>query len=173
MRRVSRAVVLAAAMLAVTGAQALAAPAYLKIGDIKGESKDPAHKEWIDILSWDWALNVLPTVGGGGATGKVEATELVVEKRVDSASPQLMRLLAGGEPVDEVQLEIVLDKAGRSLLRVTLGDALVTGVAISREGGLGGSGERELVRIVFRRVRVEHVGPSGTVDFEYDFASAL
>ena len=43
-----------ATALAMLAAPAVAGPAYLKIGDIKGESTGKGHEGQIEILSWSW-----------------------------------------------------------------------------------------------------------------------
>ena len=53
--RLSRVILATAAGLALAIAAAPAAAAgYLKLGDIKGESSDSKHKDWIDVESWSW-----------------------------------------------------------------------------------------------------------------------
>ena len=50
----------------------MAVDMFVKIGDIKGESKDDKHKEEIDVLSWSWGVSQSGTMssGGGGGAGK-------------------------------------------------------------------------------------------------------
>jgi type VI secretion system secreted protein Hcp len=46
----------------------MASDMFIKIGSIKGESKDSVHEDEIDILSWDWGMSQSGSmhVGGGG-----------------------------------------------------------------------------------------------------------
>ncbi len=55
---------------------------YLKIGDVKGESKDKSHKDEIDVLAWSWGVSQSGSMhmGGGGGSGKVNAQDLSVTK---------------------------------------------------------------------------------------------
>jgi hypothetical protein len=53
-----------ATALAMLAAPAIAGPAYLKLGDIKGESTDKGHKDQIEILSWSWGARS-PAASGG------------------------------------------------------------------------------------------------------------
>jgi type VI protein secretion system component Hcp len=39
----------------------MAVDMFIKIGDIKGESKDDAHKEEVDVLAWSWS-RAMPTL---------------------------------------------------------------------------------------------------------------
>jgi type VI protein secretion system component Hcp len=34
----------------------MAVDIFIKIGDIKGESMDKAHKDEIDVLNWSWGM---------------------------------------------------------------------------------------------------------------------
>ena len=45
---------------------------------IKGESKDAAHADEIDVLSWNWGLSNSGSfhTGGGGGAGKVNIQDL-------------------------------------------------------------------------------------------------
>ena len=35
----------------------MAVDMFIKIGDIKGESRDKTHKEEIDVLAWSWGMS--------------------------------------------------------------------------------------------------------------------
>ncbi|MBP5150000.1 type VI secretion system tube protein Hcp, partial [Pseudomonas protegens] len=35
----------------------MAVDIFIKIGDIKGESMDKAHKDEIDVLNWSWGMS--------------------------------------------------------------------------------------------------------------------
>jgi type VI secretion system secreted protein Hcp len=65
---------------------------FLKLGDIKGESKDAAHKEEIDVLSWSWGMSETGSIGNGGGGGAVKANfnDLSIMHAVDKATPILM-----------------------------------------------------------------------------------
>ena len=30
---------------------------FVEVAGIKGESKDDAHKDWIDVLAWSWGMS--------------------------------------------------------------------------------------------------------------------
>ncbi len=88
--------------------------AYIKIGDIKGESKDKGHTDEIDVLAWSWGIHR----PGGGATGQsrsrgeVTLGDVVVVKEIDKSTPKLAEAVGNGTPMDEVVLYIeMLDPA--------------------------------------------------------------
>lgn len=89
---------------------------YLKIGDIKGESTDRAHKDWIDLLSYDIGVEALTS----DTTSRRQHTPLTITKPIDKATPLLMTSLASGSPIEgDILLEHVSgDGPPRSLFRL-------------------------------------------------------
>jgi len=76
---------------------------FLKIGDIKGESTDSAHKDEIEILSWSWGETTYPrAVGERVMQPEMGAGDLTVTKMVDRATPLLMNYCATGKPMPSV-----------------------------------------------------------------------
>ena len=49
----------------------MAVDVFLKLGDVKGESKDSKHEGEIDVLSWSWGISQtgLGSMGGGSGAG--------------------------------------------------------------------------------------------------------
>jgi len=52
----------------------MAVDMFLKLGDIKGESQDLAHRDEIDITNWGWGLSQTGSMhsGTGGGSGKAD-----------------------------------------------------------------------------------------------------
>lgn len=106
------AVFLASCALAAT----MFAPAYMKLGDIKGESTDSKHKDWIIIESMSSPISaaelrdsankqVAPRDAASGmATGKRQHKPFVVTKLVDKASPKLAEYSAKGTVLPNVEI---------------------------------------------------------------------
>jgi type VI secretion system secreted protein Hcp len=151
----------------------MAVDVFLKLGDIKGESKDAAHKGEIDVLSWSWGVSQTGTmgVGGGGGAGKANFNDLSIMHSVDKASPVLMAKCATGEHIKEATL--VSRKAGKGqqeYLIIKMSDILVTSVQPS------GSSEHpmESVSLNFAKIDFEYKPQKedGTLDagvhFKYD-----
>ena len=151
----------------------MAVDVFLKLGDIKGESKDSKHAGEIDVLSWSWGLAQTGTVssGGGGGSGKVSFNDFQFTHRLDKASPLLMKACATGEHVKEGTL--VSRKAGKGqqeFLIIKMSDILVTSVQTSASNEL----PMESVSLQFAKVDLEYKPqkPNGTLDagipFRYD-----
>ncbi|ARB30793.1 type VI secretion system tube protein Hcp [Pseudomonas tolaasii] len=92
----------------------MAVDMFLKLGDIKGESRDQAHRDEIDITEWAWGLSQSGSMhsGTGGGAGKVDIANLNLKKPLDKSSPNLMMACASGKHYPEARL--VVRKAGGS-----------------------------------------------------------
>jgi type VI secretion system secreted protein Hcp len=136
----------------------MAVDIFIKIGDIKGESMDKAHKDEIDVLNWSWGMSQSGNmhVGGGGGAGKVNIQDLSLTKYVDKASPNLMMLCASGKHIDKVKLTV--RKAGGEsqveYMVINLEEVLVTSLST----GGSGSDDRltENVTLNFAQVMVDY-----------------
>jgi type VI secretion system secreted protein Hcp len=56
----------------------MAVDMFLKLDGVKGQSKDKAHTQDIDILSWSWRMSNGGSAhqGGGAGSGKVSVQDL-------------------------------------------------------------------------------------------------
>jgi len=129
---------------------------FIKIGDIKGESNDDAHKDEIDVLSWSWGMaNNGTTQSGGGGAGKVSFQDLSCTKYLDKATPKLMEACSTGTHLPEATL--VVRKAGEipiEYLIIRMENVLVSSVST---GGSGGEDRlTENVSLNFSKVHVEY-----------------
>jgi len=151
----------------------MAVDVFLKLGDIKGESKDAKHAGEIDVLSWSWGLSQPSTAasGSGGGAGKVNFSDFSFTHTVDKASPLLMKACATGQHVKEGTL--VTRKAGKGqqeYLIIKMSDVLVTSVQSSS----GGESPMESVSMQFAKVDLEYKPQKadGSLDaglhFKYD-----
>ena len=60
--RAAKALVVVA--LLVSAPAFAASDIFAKIGDIKGESQDSKHKDWIEVSSFSWGMNNVQTNNG-------------------------------------------------------------------------------------------------------------
>jgi type VI secretion system secreted protein Hcp len=152
---------------------------FIKIGEVKGESKDKKYSDWIDVLSWSWGMSQSGSFGygGGGGTGKVNIQDVSFMKRVDTASPDIMKHCAAGEHYPEATL--IGRAAGGTqggpveYMKIVLTDVIITSVQHSASGG---ADERpmESISLNFAKVAAtytgqEQTGASGTSpDMKWD-----
>lgn len=117
----------------------MAIDAFLKIGQLKGESQDSKHPDWIDVLSFSWGMlnNSTGHMGSGSGGGKGEVQDFHFTKTIDTSSADIAKNLLNGKHFDNATFEI--RKAG--------GDSPVTYYKIEFEkvfitslsfGGAGG-----------------------------------
>jgi type VI secretion system secreted protein Hcp len=111
---------------------------FLKIGDIKGETRDSKKKEEIDILAWSWGMSNSGTahMGGGAGAGKVNVQDISVTKYVDAASSVLLKACCEGKHYDDATLTV--RKAGGTPLEyiiIEMKEVMITAVSTGGSGG--------------------------------------
>ena len=90
--------------------------AYMKLGEIKGESTDDGHKEWIDVLAWSWGMSQSPSRMRPGVAprGPLVVEDIIVKKNFDASTPIIFKNLATGEHTDEFILDVVKTVGSKS-----------------------------------------------------------
>ena len=154
----------------------MAVDVFLKLADVKGESKDDKHKDEIEVLSWSWGVSnpVDARAGAGKGAGKANFNDLNFMHAVDRASPVLMKACTMGDHFKEATL--TSRKAGKGqqeYLIVKLKEVFVSSVQPS------GSSEHpmESVSLVFAHIDLEYKPQKddGSLDagihFIYDLAA--
>jgi type VI secretion system secreted protein Hcp len=116
----------------------MAVDMFIKIGDIKGESRDTKHAGEIDVLAWSWGMSNSGTthMGGGGGSGKVNVQDISITKYVDSSSNALLKACCEGKHYDDAKL--VVRKAGGTPLEyiiIEMKEVLITAVSGGGSGG--------------------------------------
>ena len=156
----------------------MAVDMFIKIGDLKGESKDHKHGKEIDVLSWSWGMSNSGSAhtGGGAGAGKVNVQDLSITKWVDSSSSPLMLACCNGKHFDQALLTV--RKAGEKpveYLKIKLTEVLITAVST---GGSGGEDRlTENVTLNFSKVHVDYTpqddkGSAGTaIPMSWDIAA--
>jgi type VI secretion system secreted protein Hcp len=137
----------------------MAFDAFIKIGDIKGESLDDKHKGEIDVLSFTFGIS------RKNEGGRPNIHDFTILKHVDSASPQLFDVACQGEPVRGETI-FTARKAGEKpleFLKIKMEDVIIT--SIQHAGTAGPEGlPMESVALDFRSVEIEAVkqNPDGS-----------
>lgn len=151
---------------------------FIRIGTLKGESRDKTHAEKIDVLAWSWGMSNSGSahVGGGAGAGKANVQDLSITKYIDKSSPALMLACCKGTHYDDA--ELIVRKAGDTPLeyvKIKLTEVLITAVST---GGSGGEDRlTENVTLNFAKVKVEYqeqdakgAKKGGAVDMTYNVA---
>ena len=171
MKATLRVLLVVVAVLALASVDAVAG-GFLKYEGIDGESKDRQHKGWIDVESWNWGMEQSESMTARsmrGSSGRANFKALVITKKVDSATPRVMRYFAEGTRLREVLFEVSVGGDSPATLRMVLTNAQVTSVHIEEAAGAGRATEH--VSISFTKVKVIHTGPRGSVEFNWDLQS--
>ena len=89
---------------------------FLKIDGIEGDSHDAAHKNEIELISYDWTESQSGSFaqGGGGGVGKVHMENFKFVMYTSKASPKLALYCANGKHIKEATL--TCRKAGEGQL---------------------------------------------------------
>lgn len=84
---------------------------YLNLGEIKGNSDDANHKEWIEVQSVSQSIirNIDPTSKPKDALTKsqVQVGSIDMVKNADESSPELVAAVCEGRVFPEVTIELV------------------------------------------------------------------
>ena len=80
--------------------------AFLKLGDLKGESIVKGREDEIQIESWNWGMSQAGTThsGTGGGAGKVSVSDMGFSKRMDTSTPNLVMGVCNGTHYDSATL---------------------------------------------------------------------
>ena len=84
-------------------------PAYIQLPDIKGESKEQNHKDWVYVESMSLPIFRSITPGATGvqrSNGSTTLGDIVVVKTWDSSTPNLAAACANGKFLNEVVIHL-------------------------------------------------------------------
>jgi len=83
---------------------------FANFGDIKGESTDKDHKDWVTILGYDHAItqpaSVTQKSAGGRTAEEAHHSPFSIVKLLDAASPKLYEAPCKGTHIPEVTIEL-------------------------------------------------------------------
>lgn len=88
---------------------------YLKLGDIKGESVDDGHKDWINLLSVSQAITRPMASGVSGSTrhrASANFGDIVCVKEVDASTPKIAEAVADGKHFPKVEIHLTTSSGG-------------------------------------------------------------
>lgn len=117
-------------------------PAFMKLGDIKGESTDQGHKDWILIESM--SASVLRDIPAGArdnerVRGRTTASDVVVVRQLDKSSVKLQAACANGTFFKEVLIHLCAQVKNKAepYIEYKLENVIVTSYSFSgnAEGG--------------------------------------
>lgn len=156
----------------------MAVDAFLKLGDLKGESPVEGFEDQIQVLSWSWGMSQTGTThsGTGGGAGKANIQDMAITHYVDTASPNIIKACCSGKHFEEAVL--TLRKAGEDpldYLVITLGDIIVSSVSMG--GSEGEERNTESFTLNFAKFKYAYqpqdnkgAKAGGAIEYEADIA---
>lgn len=116
----------------------MAVDAFLKLGDLKGESIVKGREDEIQVDTWNWGMSQSGTThtGTGGGAGKVDVQDMGFTKRMDTSSPAIAKAVCFGTHYDDATL--TCRKAGDEpldYLIIEMKDLIITNYSTSGSAG--------------------------------------
>ncbi len=106
---------------------------FMDIDGIAGESTKPLHKGSIEVMSWSWGVSQT----SAGALGRELVGQATLIKRIDKATPLLLKRLVDGTALPLVTVQLTRAD-GQTFLKYELKDVMIS--SISHGGDLDGDG---------------------------------
>jgi len=136
-------------------------PAYLKIGDIKGESTEQDHKEWVIIESMSASINRTIPQGAKDqqrTKGETSLSDVVVTRQMDKSSTKLQQACAAGKFFPEVEVHFcsTVKNKQEPYLKYKLGNVIVSSYSMGAQAD-GGSLPQETVTLGFTKAEWTYV----------------
>lgn len=88
---------------------------YIKIGDIQGESVEPNHGGWINLLSVSQSITRPMSAGASGSTRQRSTAtlgDIVCTKELDKSTPKLMEAICKGTNFPKVHIDLCTSSQG-------------------------------------------------------------
>ena len=136
----------------------MAVDMFLKITDVKGESKDKTHSGEIEIESFSWGATQLGTSshGTGAGGGKISMNDFHFVMRHCSSSPTLFLFCANGKHLKEAVL--TCRKAGetqQNFLIVTMSDVLIS--SYQTGGSQAGEVPMDQISLNYSKIEIDYL----------------
>ena len=164
-----------AVMLLLGSAQQADAAAYMKLGDIKGESTDRDHKEWIDLLSMSHTIDrTNPNTGAARQRGSATFGDIVVVKELDSSTPKLQESIAQGTRLASAVIDFTRsagEERQETYLKYELKNVMISSYSFNG-GSSGDQIPTDQISFNFSEIKVTYYpknsdGTSGKVEFTW------
>ena len=144
-------------------------------GELKGNSQDAKHKEWIEVLSVSQSVNrnINPTSKPRDALSKsqVQLGGIELQKNADETSPLLSGFVCEGHVFPEVTIDLVRvgPQGNEVFYQMVLKDAYLTNHMLGCQG-MGSIETLETMTICFNEIKWSYMKkdekgkPQGSVD---------
>jgi type VI protein secretion system component Hcp len=106
---------------------------FLQIVGVNGDSKDPKHPGWIDLMSWNLEQPQIQASGPGGSGPQRSLKEFYFTMRMGALSQSLRKAAENGTNFREVVLEVIKDD--RLVKQIRFGSVYLTSSALQPSNG--------------------------------------
>lgn len=164
-----------AVMLLLGAAQQADAAAYMKLGDIKGESTDAGHKDWIDLFSISHEIDrTTKNTAAARQRSSVTFGDVVVVKEVDTSTPKLQESIAKGNKITTAEIDFTRSSDdGRQVtyLKYELKNVMISSYSFHGESS-GDQIPTDQISLNFEEIKVTYYpknseGTSGKVEYSW------
>ncbi|QKZ02385.1 Hcp family type VI secretion system effector [Pseudomonas eucalypticola] len=151
----------------------MAFDAYIQIDGIPGEAVDDKHKDWIEVLGYEYgatqATSATASSSGGASSERVALTDFTIRKAVDKASAKLFEACCKGTHISKIQLAV--NRAGGdklTYLTIDLEEAVVSSVNFVAGGNQNGEDKAvsdlpvEEIKFNFARIKTTYTQQNRT-----------
>ncbi|MBA6097069.1 MULTISPECIES: type VI secretion system tube protein Hcp [Pseudomonas] len=135
----------------------MAFDAYIQIEGIAGEALDEQYTNWIEINSYNFAVNqstsATASSAGGATSGRTTLSNFTFTKFLDSASCKLLEASCAGEHLKEVKL--ALCRAGTDKLKyyeIVLEEVIIADYSQNASSGV----PIEVVQLNYGRIKTTY-----------------
>lgn len=118
----------------------MAFDAYIQIEGIPGEALDDKHKDWIEVLGYQYgatqATSATASTSGGASSERVALSDFTIRKPVDKASAKLFEACCKGTHIPKLKLNV--NRAGGdkvTYLVIDMEEVVVSSVNFVAGGG--------------------------------------
>jgi len=130
---------------------------FLKLGDIKGQSKDKDHKDWINISSYHYGMTMNIGAGAGQVrqAGRANFEDIIITKIMDKSSASLAEAAASGLYFKSAEIEAMSAAGGdkrTKLMKITLENVHITSLQHDHKDG---DVPKEVVCLSFGKIKWE------------------
>jgi type VI secretion system secreted protein Hcp len=151
---------------------------FAKYGNVKGNATDARHKDWMEVLSFDWGLERSVNTPTGSVANRVASEtmvwDVVLSKTLDEASASLlMEAFTRKSQADLTVHQLSTAVQGLNVVEYVFSNALITKYVTTS------TGDRPLetisfnfTKIAFNFTIVDEAGKTRPVTGEYDLATA-
>ncbi|MGM4839010.1 type VI secretion system tube protein Hcp, partial [Salmonella sp. NW1263] len=153
----------------------MAFDAYIQIDGIPGEVLDDKHKDWIEVLGYEYgatqATSATASSSGGASSERVALTDFKIRKAVDKASAKLFEHCCTGKHIAKLKLNV--NRAGGdkvTYLTIDMEEVVVSSVRFVAGGNQGGEDKAvsdlpiEEISFNFARIKTTYFSRSNKFD---------